>query len=268
MFLILSKFFYVFLCCIFAGVLKETFTQQIIDPRWLSKLENSASNTWEKEHKTTIRTSINDALVEYVGKPLDSLLKYLAFNHSHYCVPSNVSSGLASLPLSYIYKNGKNTGIRTTGKLPTGEPLSGKRAYEMILPYSTTTNITPDEVYSLGEKMLSQLYPRAVDIAKKITNKTCEDQAIEELEKRLEDQSMYFNDEKIPNNESNKDAFAKCTSMAKAKIYCPKRYQAMKAWFNYVNCKYTRSLNVVNQEAQTVMTMKTCLNCSAGVFNE
>ncbi|KAJ7394047.1 hypothetical protein OS493_003720 [Desmophyllum pertusum] len=46
---------------------------------------------------------------------------------------------------------------------------------------------------------------------------------------------MYFNDEKIPKNESNKDAFSKCTSMEQAKIHCPKRYQAMLAWFEYVN---------------------------------
>lgn len=49
---------------------------------------------------------------------------------------------------------------------------------------------------------------------------------------------MFFNDEKIPENESNKDAFAKCTSMEQAKIYCPKRYKAMLTWFEYVNSKY------------------------------
>lgn len=217
------------------GVLRESFTQQIVDPKWLAKLDKRAFDTWEKKHKVSVNTSINEALVAYLGKPLDKLLTYLAFNHSQYCAPSILSSGLASLPLSYIYKYGKNTKIRTTGKLPTGESLNGKRAYEMMLPYFTTIEMTPDEVYSLGERMLGQLYPKAVEIAKKITNKTCEDQAIEELKKHLEDRSMYFNDEKIPQNESNKDAFDKCTSMAKAKIYCPKRYQAMKAWFEYVN---------------------------------
>ena len=225
---------------ILTGILNETFVQQMLDPRWLEKLEKCSCEAWEKEHKATVRTSINEALVEYVGKPLDSLLNYLEFNHSQHCVPSNVSSGLATLPLSHVYKNGKNTGIKTTGKLPTGEPLSGKKAYEMILPYFTTNQMTPDQAYSLGEKMLNQLYPRAVEIAKKITGKKNKDQAIEELKKRLDDQSMYFNDEKIPKNESNKDAFSKCTSMEQAKIHCPKRYQAMLAWFEYVNCKFMK----------------------------
>ncbi|KAJ7394048.1 hypothetical protein OS493_003721 [Desmophyllum pertusum] len=89
------------------GILNETFTQQMLDPRWLEKLEKSSSEAWEKEHKATVRASINEALVEYVGKPLDSLLNYLEFNHSQYCVPSNVSSGLATLPLSHVYKTGK-----------------------------------------------------------------------------------------------------------------------------------------------------------------
>ena len=209
------------------------------DPKWLADLEKSASEAWEKEHKKSVRASINDALVEYLGKPLDSLLNYLEFNHSQYCVPSNTSSGLATLPLPFIYKNGINTGIKTIGKLPSGEPLSGKRAYEMILPYFTTNQMTPDEVYDLGEKMLNQLYPRAVEIAKKITGERDEGKAVEDFKKRLEDQSMFFNDEKIPENESNKDAFSKCTSMETAKIYCPKRYKAMLTWFDYVNSKFS-----------------------------
>ena len=219
-------------------MLNESYTKDMRDPRWLADLEKSASEAWEKKHQKTVRASINEALVEYVGKPLDSLLKYLEFNHSQYCVPSNISSGLATLPLSYIYKNGTNTTIKTTQKLPSGEQLSGKRAYEMILPYFTTNEMTPDEVYALGEKMLKQLYPRAVGIAKQITGMNETDKAVEEFKKRLEDQSMFFNEEKIPENESNKDAFAKCTSMETAKIYCPKRYKAMLTWFDYVNSKY------------------------------
>ena len=212
----------------------------MLDSRWLTKLEKSASKEWEKKHNVTVRASINEALVAYLGMPLNSLLNYLEFNHSQFCVPSNVSSGLATLPVSHVYKNGRKTGTKTTGKLPTGEHLNGKKAYEMMLPYFTTNHMTPDQIYSLGEKMLSQLYPRAVEIAKKITGKKDEQQAMEELKKRLYNQSMYFNDEKFPENESGKDAFSKCTSMEEAKIYCPKRHQAMLTWFDYVNCKYMR----------------------------
>ena len=210
----------------------------MLDPKWLARLQKDAAKAWERDHKVTVRTSINEALVEYVGKPLDSLLNYLEFNHSQYCVPSNISSGLATLPLLYIYKNGGIIG-NATRHLPTGEPLSGKKAYEMILPYFTTNQMTPDQVYDLGYKMLRQLYPRAVEIAKKITGNQNETPAVDEFKKRLEDQSMFFNDEKIPENESNKEAFAKCISMETAKIHCPKRYKAMLTWFDYVNSKYT-----------------------------
>ena len=228
----------------FLGVLNESYTQEMLDPKWLAELQEDAAKEWERDHKVTVRTSINEALVEYVGKPLDSLLNYLEFNHSQYCVPSNISSGLATLPLEYIYKNGKNTGVRTTRKLPSGEPLNGKKAYEMILPYFTTNQMTPDQVYSLGDRMLRQLYPRAVEIAKKITGNQNETQAVDEFNKRLEDQSMFFNDEKIPENESNKDAFAKCVSMETAKIHCPKRYKAMLTWFDFVNSKYTQLYSI------------------------
>ena len=108
----------------------------------------------------------------------------------------------------------------------------------MILPYFTTSmEMTPDKVYNLGKTMLNKLYPRAVQIAKELTGQQDENQAVVAFKKRLEQQSMFFNEEKIPENESNKDAIEKCTSMEQAKIYCPKRYKAMLTWFDYVNSK-------------------------------
>lgn len=83
----------------------------------------------------------------------------MEFEFAQYCIPSTISSGLASLPLSYVYINGTSTGQATTKKLPTGEPLDGKKAYKKIMPYFTTNDMTPDEVHSLGYKMLNQLYP-------------------------------------------------------------------------------------------------------------
>lgn len=219
------------------GVLRESYTKEMRDPRWLAGLDKRASEAWGKKHGKSVQASIDEALVENVGKPLDSLLKYLEFNHSQYCVPSNVSSGLATLPLQFIYKNGIKTGTRTNPILPSGEALNGSKAYEMILPYFTTNQMSPDEVYALGETMLHRLYPRAVEIAKKITGKENDSAAVEEFKRSLEDQSMFFNDMKIPENESNKDAFSKCTSMESAKFHCPIRYKAMLTWFDTVNSK-------------------------------
>lgn len=87
--------------------------------------------------------------------------RYLEHEHSLHCVPSNVSSGLASLPLNFVWFNGtKNTSWPTSKMLPkTSEELSGKRAYSMILPYFTTNEMTPLEVHQLGKEQLKKLYP-------------------------------------------------------------------------------------------------------------
>ena len=54
----------------------------MLDPKWLADLPKDVSDAWEKEHKESVKTYVNEALVEYVGKPLDSLLKYLEFDSS------------------------------------------------------------------------------------------------------------------------------------------------------------------------------------------
>ena len=72
-----------------------------------------------------------------------------------------MSSGLATLPLDYVWFNGtKNTSWTTVKKLANAtKMLNGKEAYAMILPYYTTNEMTPDEVYNLGYEQLNKLYP-------------------------------------------------------------------------------------------------------------
>jgi hypothetical protein len=73
-----------------------------------------------------------------------------------------VSSGLASLPLKYVYTDGiANHSWPTNSTLPlTDKVLDGKKAYELIMPYFTTNNMTPIEVNKLGHEMLNKLYPK------------------------------------------------------------------------------------------------------------
>ena len=86
--------------------------------------------------------------------------RYVEFEHIRHCVPSNVSSGLANLPLKYVWVNGKeNKSWPTNPYLPTGEPLNGKQAYSQIMSYFTTNAMTPKEVHELGKKQLDFLYP-------------------------------------------------------------------------------------------------------------
>ena len=71
-----------------------------------------------------------------------------------------MSSGLANLPLDYIWVDGKeNKSAPTDPFLPTGEKLNGSWAYSQIMSYFTTNALTPLEVHELGKKQLSILYP-------------------------------------------------------------------------------------------------------------
>jgi len=63
-----------------------------------------------------------------------------------------VSSGLASLPLNYVWLDGKeNTSWPTNPTLPTGEPLNGSQAYSKIMSDFSTNKMTPLEVHELGK---------------------------------------------------------------------------------------------------------------------
>ena len=89
-----------------------------------------------------------------------TLCRYLETEHIRHCVPSNVSSGLATLPLKYVWLDGKeNKSWPTNPTLPTGEPLNGSQAYSKIMSYFTTNTMTPMEVHKLGQQQLAVLYP-------------------------------------------------------------------------------------------------------------
>lgn len=81
--------------------------------------------------------------------------------HLRHCLPQDVASGLAELPVKFIYLDGKATGNLTTQRLPiTNEPLDGKISYKNILPYFTTSDITPERVNEIGHSRLHALYPQ------------------------------------------------------------------------------------------------------------
>ncbi len=40
----------------------------------------------------------------------------------------------------------------------TGAPLDGKQSYKLILPYFTTSAITPEEINQEGERQLKLFY--------------------------------------------------------------------------------------------------------------
>ena len=86
------------------------------------------------------------------------LIHYLENDHMRHCVPSHVSSGLVTLPLDYVYIDGKPTKERTTKVLPTGERLDGRQSYKRIVSYFTATNISVEEIFNKGKKQNMLFY--------------------------------------------------------------------------------------------------------------
>lgn len=67
-------------------------------------------------------------------------------------------------------------------------------------------------VHDMGWKMLHGLYRQAVGIAKTITRKENEKEAVTKFTKHLNSSEHYFNEHDFPENESNEEAYRKCKS--------------------------------------------------------
>ena len=61
--------------------------------------------------------------------------------------------------------------------------------------------------------MLHRLYQHAVLIAKTITRKDKDEEAVTEFKKYLNSSELYFNEHPFPDNESNEEAFLKCNNV-------------------------------------------------------
>ena len=90
-------------------------------------------------------------------------------------------------------------------------------------------------------KILIFFYSKIYRLARQITGETDNDRAMASIEAKINEPSNYFNTKSIPKGESDKEAHAKCSSMEKAKIHCPVRWEAMNNWFAYV--KQVRGVN-------------------------
>ena len=81
--------------------------------------------------------------------------------HLKHCLPPDLASGISNLPVDYIYVDGKRTNNKTTKRLPiTNDLLNGAKSYKNILPYFTTSEITPERVNEIGNERLEKLYPQ------------------------------------------------------------------------------------------------------------
>lgn len=218
------------------GVLYEWYTKLYLGRQYLAKLERGVNARWRKQHDgQSVREAINQALLRGVGEPLLNLIHYLEFEHSRHCLPNDVASGLANLPVKYVYTDGV-PGNKTTGILPgTNRTLNGKETYRSILSYFTTTDITPEEIYKQGLYQLnSLLMPQVYKIAKIITGKKKRSKAVELLKKRLTSSDQWHNPAPFPANESDERAHMICTDVRSAKENCPRRWEAIQIWSEYI----------------------------------
>ena len=108
-------------------------------------------SAWIEKYGKNMSDSLNDGVIKFVGTPLVSLFEYLENDHMTHCVPSNVSSGLGTRPVDYVYFNGSRTSKTTNQTLDgTEKIMKGRKAYKDILSYFTTTSYTPGKYLSLA----------------------------------------------------------------------------------------------------------------------
>jgi hypothetical protein len=73
---------------------------------------------------------------------------------------------------------------------------------------------------------------KAVQIAREVTKiYDNNDTAVIEFRKLLNSNKSYFNEDPIPRNEINEEAYRRCSDLEGAKKYCPTRWEAMQKWF-------------------------------------
>ena len=62
---------------VITGVLKSWFVKPILDPEYYSNITEEIDNEWKKTHGgKSVRKTIQDYLVTYIGEPLSQMLRY------------------------------------------------------------------------------------------------------------------------------------------------------------------------------------------------
>ncbi|XP_046857376.1 uncharacterized protein LOC124450775 isoform X2 [Xenia sp. Carnegie-2017] len=222
-------------------VVNEWFVDVYTKEKFIENLSTTDREKWMVTYKKDFTQSVKESLIEGIGKPVVDLVKYMENVHLRHCLPLNHASGLANLPVKYIYVDGKRTDNRTTRRFPiTNTIIDGKKSYKDILAYFTTSDITPERVNEIGHERLNVLYPQVVEIAKNVTGLSHETAAITAFRKILANQKSYYNKKPFPEIESNATAHQRCTDIESARKFCPGRYKSLKAWI--ASCRKVMSM--------------------------
>ncbi|EDO47486.1 predicted protein [Nematostella vectensis] len=218
-----------------SAALDEFYGKTLTRSGFLENLEKGVAERWRKEKNVSVNQSVKDALLQGFAQPLLDFVHFLDHVHSRHCPPDSVTSGLSELPLPYVWFDDRpNKSQATTGKLPTGEPLDGKQTYRRILSFFTTTDISPEEIYYEGKQQLEIFMPQVINIAKEITKISNETAAIPAFQALLDARDQWHNNMSFPPNESDAHAYRTCVDDASARVFCPRRWEAMRAWCDYI----------------------------------
>lgn len=74
-----------------AGVLEEKAIREVLDDEYFSSITEEMNNTWKKDHDgKSVKESLDDYLVEYIGKPITQLFRYKSqlLHHWHALFPA------------------------------------------------------------------------------------------------------------------------------------------------------------------------------------
>lgn len=120
---------------------------------FLSKMSPDELAKILEKHGVNATALVEESVIKNVGSPLAGLFEYLEKEHLPHCLPSNVSSGLGTLPVDRVYFNGNRTLERTNTTLKGGDSvMPGKESYGNFLSFSTTQNITPGNHNQIARK--------------------------------------------------------------------------------------------------------------------
>ena len=59
----------------FTGVLEESYVREVLDGDYFSNITEEMNTTWKKDRGKSVKESLNEYLVENVGKPMSQLLR-------------------------------------------------------------------------------------------------------------------------------------------------------------------------------------------------
>ena len=62
-------------CSLFTGVLEESYLREVLDGDYFSNITEEMNTTWKKLRGKSVKESLNEYLVENVGKPMSQLLR-------------------------------------------------------------------------------------------------------------------------------------------------------------------------------------------------